>query len=69
MVKRADLLDLMLKKSAGLSTLGSDHIKYLYMEDSKSIRILKQDWAISNGINQAGVGFKKGIALSKILTL
>tara|TARA_B100001027_G_C16187503_1_gene294444 strand:+ start:223 stop:420 length:198 start_codon:yes stop_codon:yes gene_type:complete len=53
--------------ATGLSILGSDYIQYLNLEDNKSIRILKEDWTISNLINQAGVGFKKGIKLSKIL--
>ena len=53
--------------ATGLSILGSDYIQYLNLEDNKSIRILKEDWTISNLINQSGVGFKKGIKLSKIL--
>tara|TARA_B100000886_G_scaffold227329_1_gene158461 strand:- start:272 stop:451 length:180 start_codon:yes stop_codon:yes gene_type:complete len=55
--------------ATGLSILGSDYIQYLNLEDNKSIRILKEDWTISNLINQAGEGFKKGIKLSKILDL
>ena len=53
--------------ATGLSILGSNYIQYLNLEDNKSIRILKEDWTISNLINQACVGFKKGIKLSKIL--
>ena len=56
------------KRAAGFSTLGSDHIKYFKVEDIKKIQLLKDGWVFSNMINQAGVGFKKGIDVSKILS-
>ncbi len=56
------------KRAAGFSTLGSDHIKYFKIEEIKKIQLLKEGWVFSNMINQAGVGFKKGIDLSKILS-
>ena len=56
------------KRAAGFNTLGSDHIKYFNLEEIKKIQLLKEGWVFSNMINQAGVGFKKGIDVSKILT-
>ena len=56
------------KRAAGFSTLGSDHIKYFNLEEIKKIQLLKEGWVFSNMINQAGVGFKKGIDVSKILS-
>ena len=56
------------KRAAGFSTLGSDHIKYFKLEEIKKIQLLKEGWVFSNMINQAGVGFKKGIDVSKILS-
>ena len=56
------------KRAAGFSTLGSDHIKYFKLEEIKKIQLLKEDWVFSNMINQVGVGFKKGIDVSKILS-
>jgi len=56
------------KRAAGFSTIGSDHIKYFKLEEIKKIQLLKEGWVFSNMINQAGVGFKKGIDVSKILS-
>ena len=56
------------KRAAGFNTLGSDHIKYFNLEEIKKIQLLKKGWVFSNMINQAGVGFKKGIDVSKILS-
>jgi len=56
------------KRAAGFSTIGSDHIKYFNLEEIKKIQLLKEGWVFSNMINQAGVGFKKGIDVSKILS-
>ena len=56
------------KRAAGFNTLGSDHIKYFNLEEIKKIQLLKEGWVFSNMINQAGVGFKKGIDVSKILS-
>tara|TARA_Y100000817_G_C16772148_1_gene506601 strand:+ start:90 stop:596 length:507 start_codon:yes stop_codon:yes gene_type:complete len=56
------------KRAAGFSTLGSDYIKYFNLEEIKKIQLLKEGWVFSNMINQAGVGFKKGIDVSKILS-
>ena len=56
------------KRAAGFSTLGSDHIKYFKLEEIKKIQLLKEGWIFSNMINLAGVGFKKGIDVSKILS-
>ena len=56
------------KRAAGFSTLGSDQIKYFKVEDIKKIQLLKEGWVFSNMINRAGVGFKKGIDVSKILS-
>ena len=56
------------KRAAGFSTLGSDHIKYFKAEDIKKIQILKEGWVFSNMVNKAGLGFKKGIDVSKILS-
>ena len=56
------------KRAAGFSTLGSDNIKYFNLEEIKKIQLLKEGWVFSNMINQAGVGFKKGIDVSKILS-
>ena len=56
------------KRAAGFSTLGSDHIKYFNLEEIKKIQLLKEGWVFSNMINKAGVGFKKGIDVSKILS-
>ena len=56
------------KRSVGFSTLDSDHIKYFKLEEIKKIQLLKEGWVFSNIINQAGVGFKKGIDVSKILS-
>ena len=56
------------KRAAGFSTLGSDHIKYFNLEEIKKIQLLKEGWVFSNMINQAGLGFKKGIDVSKILS-
>ena len=56
------------KRAVGFSTLGSDHIKYFNLEEIKKIQLLKEGWVVSNMINQAGVGFKKGIDVSKILS-
>tara|TARA_B100002052_G_scaffold293847_1_gene317656 strand:+ start:245 stop:751 length:507 start_codon:yes stop_codon:yes gene_type:complete len=56
------------KRVAGFSTLGSDNIEYFNLEEIKKIQILKEGWVVSNMIDQAGVGFKKGIDVSKILS-
>ena len=56
------------KRAAGFSALGSDHIKHFNLEEIKKIQLLKEGWVFSNMINQAGVGFKKGIDVSKILS-
>ena len=56
------------KGAAGFSTLGSDNIKYFNLEEIKKIQLLKEGWVVSNMINQAGVGFKKGIDVSKFLS-
>ena len=56
------------KRAAGFSTLGSDQIKYFKVEDIKKIQLLKEGWVVSNMINQAGVGLKKGINVSKTLS-
>ena len=56
------------KRSGGFSTLDSDHIKFFKLEEIKKIHLLKEGWVFSNMINQAGVGFKKGIDVSKTLS-
>ena len=56
------------KRAAGFSALGSDHIKYFKVEDINKIQLLKEGWVFSNMINQAGVGLKKGIDVSKTLS-
>ena len=56
------------KRAAGFSTLGSDHIEYFKVEDIKKIQLLKDGWLFSSMINKAGVGFKKGFEVSKVLS-
>ena len=56
------------KRAAGFSTLGSDSINYFKLEEIKKIQLLKEGWVFFSMINQAGVGFKKGIDVSKILS-
>ena len=70
MVKRVGLLEFLFKKKAArLSTLGSDHIKYFNLEEIKKIHLLKEGWVLTNFLNQGKVGFKKGLDISKLISL
>ena len=57
------------KNSAGFITLGSDHIKYYDFEEIKKIQLLKGDWVLTNIMSKGKIGFKKGLDISKIISL
>ena len=57
------------KISAGFITLGSDHIKYYDFEEIKKIQLLKGDWVLTNIMSKGKIGFKKGLDISKIISL
>ena len=57
------------KKVAGFSGIGSDHVKYFNLEEIKKIHLLKEGWVLTNFLNQGKVGFKKGLDISKIISL
>ena len=70
MVKKGDLLDLIFKKKAAeFSILGSDQIKYYNLEEIKKIQLPKGDWVLTNIMSQGKIGFKKGLDISKIISL
>ena len=57
------------KKATGFSKLGSDQIKYYNFEEIKKIQLLKGDWVLPNIMSQGKIGFKKGLYISKIISL
>ena len=57
------------KRAAGFSTLDSDHIKYFNLEEIKKIQLLKDGWVLTSSMNQVKFGFKKGLGVSKIISL
>ena len=57
------------KKAAGFCKLGSDQIKYYVVEEIKKIQLLKGDWVLTNIMSQGKIGFKKGLDISKIISL
>tara|TARA_A100001015_G_scaffold303652_1_gene393606 strand:+ start:596 stop:1147 length:552 start_codon:yes stop_codon:yes gene_type:complete len=57
------------KNSAGFITLGSYHIKYYVFKEIKKIQLLKGDWVLTNIMSQGKIGFKKGLDISKIISL
>ena len=59
----------MRKKAAGFIMSGSDHIKYFNLEEIKKIHLLKDDWLLTNFLNQGKAGFKKGLDIIKIISL
>ena len=56
------------KNSAGLRTLGSDHIKYLNLDEIKKIQLIKHDWVLRSSMDQGKIGFKKGLDISKLIS-
>ena len=57
------------KRAVGLSTSDSDHIKYFNLEEIKKIQLLKDGWVLTSSMNQGKIGFKKGLDISKIISL
>ena len=57
------------KKAAEFSILDSDQIKYYNFKEIKKIQLPKGDWVLTNIMIQGKIGFKKGLDISKIISL